>query len=103
MTDTENVGENVTKISSFLLMVLEERHDLLHQSSNTDEFKDKVKTYLKLLEVTTKMLEVIDEVSEDEYDKLCWENLVSQYRLIFIAFNFLYNFPFQNIKEIKLL
>ena len=52
MAETENVAEDVTEISSFLLMVLEEGNDLLHQSSTTDEIKDKVTTYLELLEVT---------------------------------------------------
>ena len=33
------------------------------------------------------MLEVFYIVSEGEDDKLCWENLASQYRLNFIAFN----------------
>ena len=52
MADTENVAEDVTEISNFLLMVLQEGNDLLHQNSTTDEFKDKVTTYLELLEVT---------------------------------------------------
>ena len=74
MTDTENVEEDVTEISSSLLMVLEEGNDLLHRNSTTDEFKDKDTTYLKLLEVTTKMLEAFYEVSKDEDDKLCSKN-----------------------------
>ena len=85
--DTENVAEDVTEISSFLLMVLEEGNDLLHQNSTTEEFKDKVTTYFELLKVITKMLDVFYEVSENKDDKLCWENLASQYRLIFIAFH----------------
>ena len=56
--DTENVAEDVTEISSFLLMVLEEGNDLLHQNSTTEEFKDKVTTYFELLKVITKMLDV---------------------------------------------
>ena len=85
MVDTENVAEDVTEISRFLLMVLEEGNELLHQNSITEEFKDKVTTYLELLKVTTKMLEAFYEVSEDKDDKIFWENLASQYRLIFIA------------------
>ena len=81
------MAEDVTEISSFLLMVLEERNDLLQQNSTTEEFKDKVTTYFELLEVITKMLEAFYEVSENKDDKLCWENLASQYRLIFIAFH----------------
>ena len=87
MADTENVAEDVTEISRFLLIVLKEGNYLLHQNSTTEEFKDKLTTYLELLEVTTKMLEAFYRVSEDEDDKLCWENLASQYRLIFIAFH----------------
>ena len=87
MVDTENVVENFTEIFSFLLMVLEEGNDLLNQNSTTDKFKDKFSTYLELLEVTAMMLEAFYEVSEDDDDKLYWENLTSQYRLIFIAFN----------------
>ena len=87
MADIEYVAEDVSEISRFLLMVLEERNDLLHQNSTTEEFKDKVTTYLELLGVTTKMLEVFYEVSEDKDDKPCWENLASQYRLIFMAFH----------------
>ena len=87
MVDTENVVENFTEIFSFLLMVLEEGNDLLNQNSTTDKFKDKFSTYLELLEVTAMMLEAFYEVSEDDDDKLYWENLASQYRLIFIAFN----------------
>ena len=52
MTDTEKVAENITEILNFLLMVLQGGNDLLHQNSTTDEFKDKVTTYLELLEVT---------------------------------------------------
>ena len=81
------MAEDVTEISSFLLMVLEERNDLPQQNSTTEEFKDKVTTYFELLEVITKMLEAFYEVSENKDDKLCWENLASQYRLIFIAFH----------------
>ena len=33
------------------------------------------------------MSEAFYEVSGDKDDKLCWENLASQYRLIFIAFH----------------
>ena len=85
MVDTENVAEDVTEISRFLLMVLEEGNELLHQNSSIEEFKDKVTTYLELLKVTTEMLEAFYEVSEDKDDKIFWENLASQYRLIFIA------------------
>ena len=81
------MAEDVTEISSFLLMVLEEGIDLLHQNCRTGQFKAKVATYLELLEVTKKMLEALYEVSEDEDDKLCWENLAFQYCLIVIAFN----------------
>ena len=87
MADIEYVAEDVSEISRFLLMVLEEGNDLLHQNSTTEEFKDKVTTYLELLGVTTKMLEVFYEVSEDKDDKPCWKNLASQYRLIFMAFH----------------
>ena len=87
MADIENVAEDVVEISRFLLMVLEEENYLLHQNSTTEEFKDKVTTSLELLEVTTKMLEAFYKVSEDKDDKLCWEYLTSQYRLIFIAFH----------------
>ena len=52
MMDTEKVPENITEVSNFLLVVLQEGNDLLHQNSTTDEFKDKVTTYLELLEVT---------------------------------------------------
>ena len=82
MADSENVA-GVIEISSFLLMVIEEENDLLHQNSTTDEFKDKATTYLELMEVTTKMLEAFYEVSEEEDVKICWANLTSQYRLIF--------------------
>ena len=81
MADTEYVAEDITEVSSFLLMVLEEGNDLRHQNSTTDKFKDKGTTYLELVEVTTKMLEAFYEVCEDEDDKLCWENLTSLYRL----------------------
>ena len=57
MADTENVAEDVTEISRFLLILLKEGNYLLHQNSTTEEFKYKVTTYLELLEVTTKMLE----------------------------------------------
>ena len=66
MADTENVAEDVTEISMFLLMVLEEGNDLLHQNFATEEFKDKVTTYLELLEATKKMLGAFYEVSEDK-------------------------------------
>ena len=55
MADTEYVAEDITEVSSFLLMVLEEGNDLQHQNSTTDKFKDKGTTYLELVEVTTKM------------------------------------------------
>ena len=71
MADAENVAEDVTEISSFLLMLLEEENGLLHQNSTTDEFKNKVTTYLELSEVTTKTLEIFKNVSEDEDDKIC--------------------------------
>ena len=87
MADTEKVTEDVTEISNFLLIVLEEGNDLLQQNSTNDEFKDKVTTYLELLEVTTKTCYV---VSVDEDDKFCWENLASQYCLIFIVLLNLY-------------
>ena len=70
MADTENVAEDVTEISRFLLIVLKEGNYLLHQNSTTEEFKDKVTTYLELLEVTTKMLEAFYKVSEEKDDKL---------------------------------
>ena len=35
MVDTENVAEGITEISIFLLIVLEEGNDLLHQNSTT--------------------------------------------------------------------
>ena len=79
------MAENVTEISRFLLILLKEGNYLLHQNSTTEEFKYKVTTYLELLEVTTKMLEAFYKISEDKDNKLCSENLASQYRLIFIA------------------
>ena len=75
MADSENVA-GVIEISSFLLIVIEEGNDLLHQNSTTDEFKDKATTYLELMEA-------FYEVSEEEDVKICWANLTSQYRLIF--------------------
>ena len=82
---TEKVAEDVTEISSFLLIVLKEGNDLLQQNSTNDEFKDKVTTYLELLEVMTKMLETCYVVFVDEDDQFCWENLASQYCSIFIV------------------
>ena len=75
------------KFQTFCWWLLQEGNDLLHQNSTTDEFKDKVTTYLELLEVTKQILEAIYEISEEKHDKSFWKNLASQYRLIFIASN----------------
>ena len=68
-------------------MVLDQGNELLQEGSVTDEHKDQVKSYIELVEDTIGMLENFLDVSDNETDRIVWENSTGQYRLILVAFN----------------